>query len=122
MLFVIAPLDVTLSSGYKDFKQARAHLEKVYGSICSEPIRKVYRDLMRLYFRTVREANVLNLPFLRICVLTRKDLERKRLFGGSMKIKAASFLIIEKDAPTELADEAIESIHLLGVVYASREI
>lgn len=54
-----------------------------------------------------------------IVTLTRKDLEKLKSSSRKAKISMTGLLLIAKDVTPELAEAAIESVHVIGIIRAS---
>jgi len=98
--------------------QAKEQVIQSYRKIRSEPIRALFSTLIRAYFHP-KAGYVRKSVFIGVCLLTRKDLERARLFGEKMNIRGLGVLVLDPKISPALAVETIESISLVGFISAS---
>lgn len=99
----------------------RKAVKRAYRSIRSDRVRTVFSELLQPYFQAL-PAKSRSYFFGGINVLDKATLERARLFRERISLRGVLLLVIERDVPSELARETIESLSVLGFISASDEV
>ena len=85
-------------------------------------IRTAIRSQLDKHDTVVQSSIVRNAYGMGIFGWGRKDLEKAVAKGERKSFNVIGMLVIDKDVPPELADQAIESINVLGSFRASDEV
>ncbi len=113
---------ITINMGVIDLGKVDLLVEEGFYHNRTDFIRTAIRNQLDKHDTVVQSAVVRNAYGMGIFGWARKDLEQSLAKGERRSFNVIGMLVIENDVPPELADQAIESIRVLGTFRASPEV
>ena len=110
---------ITINLGPVDLGQIDLLVQEGFYSNRTDFIRTAIRNQLATHSEVVRETVARKTMVLGLQNFTRRDLEAVRDAGERLQVNVLGLATIADDVPPELAQEAIESIVVLGAFRAS---
>jgi Arc/MetJ-type ribon-helix-helix transcriptional regulator len=113
---------ITINMSIVDLGQIDLLVEQGFYSNRTDFIRTAIRNQLQTHAEQVQDVVVRKSMALGAFSFNRADLERTVAGGQKMEIKVVGMLSLASDITPELAKQAIQSIHVLGVFHASEAV
>jgi Arc/MetJ-type ribon-helix-helix transcriptional regulator len=113
---------ITINLGVVDLGQIDLLVQEGFYSNRTDLIRTAIRSQLATHAEVLRQTVARRTLVIGLQDYARRDLEAARDAGQRLRIQALGLVRIADDVTPELAVETIESIAVLGVLQASREV
>lgn len=110
---------VTVNLGFVDLGQIDLLVKEGFYSNRTDFIRTAIRQQLAHHGEAVRHAVSRKTLTLGLTQFTRADLEAVRAAGEKLQVRVVGMASIDDDVPVELVRDTIESMVVLGALYAS---
>ncbi|MGE5220994.1 MAG: CopG family transcriptional regulator [Omnitrophica WOR_2 bacterium] len=113
---------ITINMSVVDLGQIDLLVEEGFYSSRSDFIRTAIRNQINQHGEAVRQSITRHSMSVGATGFSRADLEKLRLKGEKLKIRAVGLFALANDVSPELARDTIESLKVLGVFRASEAV
>ena len=113
---------LTMNLGVVDLGQIDLLVQEGFYANRSDFLRTAVRSQLTFHAETLKQTTTRRVLCLGIQVFDRSDLEASLREGVRIQIRVVGLVRIAADVSADLADDAIESIEVLGTLQASDEV